>query len=490
MAIRIFDVLNFSNGKNPAADSGIQLQRELIEALLRKRTDLFFYIPVAREMLPSLAQLRQNHVRLIPCDLLARQEGGAYHFNVRELSRLLNLKEVDVDVLFVNQPELTAGLLEFFNKIHFFDIHAFNYIHWMDWKRRDNTKNRWNLPGSLSVLTSILLSTVTGCNSRYGKTKILREAAKWFNPITLAEMEKRLVVLWPGINAREILRARTGKHHPMKTLIFPFRAQRYTGFKSLIETHLANLWERRRDFRVVLTNPSDYNYIKRYPQRFPFVEVRRLDRLAYLRELWMADIVVGCHNGASQWSIAAVEAMAAACVPLLNSECFFPEMLLEALPPREHAHARERYLYYRVSFSSKLEHLLDNLDEERERAKILGRRIREFYAWETRIPDWLRCFEATDAEGGAILQRTPVIRKIERLLRSNRKCSKALILQHLGWHERSRQISWTKYRRYLRERFGENARSPVVTFEDHGRAWRRTRSRLHGRLIGSETALS
>jgi hypothetical protein len=100
-----------------------------------------------------------------------------------------------IDVLFLNQPELTAAFLDLFNKIHFFDIHSFGYIHWMDWKRADNVKNRWNQPANLNLLTSVLLSAVTGCNSHYGKQQILREAAAGFNSATLERIDSKLIPL-------------------------------------------------------------------------------------------------------------------------------------------------------------------------------------------------------------------------------------------------------------------------------------------------------
>ena len=465
MAIRVLDVLNFSNLRNPEADSGVRLQKELLTAILQKRPDFFFYLLIPHELKSSYETcFAGKNVQLIPCSVATRQQGGAYDFNARELSAILDLRRIDVDVLFINQPELTPAFLEFFNKVHFFDIHSFGYIHWMDWKRADNIKNRWNLPSNLSLLTSILLSTMTGCNSRYGRERILREAAKWFNPSALREIEKKLIPLWPGINCAEILAARTRARHGLKTIVFPCRTQKYTGFKSLVEIHLAGLWRKRRDFRLLLTNPSDYDYVKHYPRRFPFVEVCRLNRQEYLGALWMADIVVGCHTGANQWSLGVVEAMAAECIPLLNKSSFFDEMLSAVVPLREREEMSKRYFYYRQAFANRLENLLDNLEHERKRARLLGQRIRDFYSWERRVDQWIQCFEAADAASPSITVRSRMMRQIERFVSRKRKCSKASILNFLSWHPKSRHISWTKYRKRLRECFVEVPGSALVVF--------------------------
>jgi hypothetical protein len=465
MAIRVLDILNYSNRGNPLADSGVRLKKELISAILRHRSDFFFYLLVPSELLPAFEpEFRGKNVLLIPATFMSRQQGGAFHFNVPEITSLLDFKQIDVDLLFVNQPELTAPLLDLFNKVHFFDVHSFGCIHWMDWKKSDNVKNRWNQPANLSILSSILLSAITGCNSQYGKTRILKEASRWFNSTALEIMDRKLVPLWPGINTRDVIAARTSERFPVKTIIFPFRAQKYTGFKSLVEVHMANLWKRRKDFRLLLTNPSDYDYVKKYHGRFPFIEVCRLSRKDYLETLWKADIVVGCHNGSNQWSLAAVEAIAAECVPLLNQTSFFPEMILAATTKREEQTLLRKYVYYRGTFTKKLEALLDNLEEERAQIKSLSRKFRRFYNWDERVKDWIRCFELADAAAPQITERSKAIREIEALLKRNGKCTKESILRHLNWHPKSRQISWTKYRKYLRKTALEDLLSPVVTF--------------------------
>ena len=465
MTVRVLDLFNFSNLRNPDADSGVQLQKELISAVLRRRRDFFFYLLAPRELYGSLSTYFQGkQVQVLPYNGLTRQQGGAYHFDPKELSVLLDLRKIDIDVLFLNQPELAPAFLDYFNKVHFFDVHSLGYIHWMDWKRSDNTKNRWNIPGNLTILTSILVSKATGCNSQYGKYRILREAGRWFREETVLEMDRKLTPLYPGVHSREILKARSRSRNNIKTIVFPFRTQKYTGFKSLVEVHLTRLWKKRRDFRLVLTNPSDYDYIKKYPERFPFLEVRHLDRKEYLEALWKADIVVGCHNGANQWSLAVVEAMAAECVPLLNRSSFFREMLAHVVPTHKAEAILGRHTYFRSTFPRQLEALLDNLPEERRRFRSLASRIRKFYDWESRVGDWIECFELVDEACGSVTAKSKIIRRLVRYIRKEQHCSKAQILRYLDWHPKSRQIPWSRYRNYLRGIFEEDSTSAEVSF--------------------------
>ena len=182
MSVRVLDLINVSNLRNPLADSGIRLQSELLKSVLRKRPDFFFYVLIPEFLLSAVSPLfRHTNITLIPSGNLSRQQGGAYHCDFRCLSASLDLSRTDIDLLFMNQPELTPAFLDYFNKVHFFDVHSVGYIHWMDWRRQNLSKARWNIPGNLATISSILLSTVTGCNSEFGRQRILREAYQWFN---------------------------------------------------------------------------------------------------------------------------------------------------------------------------------------------------------------------------------------------------------------------------------------------------------------------
>jgi len=462
--MRILNILNFSNWRNPAADSGIRLQQELMKAVATKRQDWFFYlmVPAGLEQEVS-ASLQGMNVQLIPTTSMSRQQGGSHHLDLHELDSLLDLRRIDVDVVFINQPELTAGLLDFFNKVHFFDVHSFNYIHWMDWQRTDAVKNRWNVPGNLTVLTSILMSEVTGCNSVYGKSRILEEAKRWFNEPTLAEIERKLLPLHPGIQVAEIQAARIRPGNRVKTIIYPFRALKYTGFRTCID-HLAVLWKKRQDFRVVVTNPSNYDYIKKNSERFPFLEVGSFDRDQYLKELWKADIVIACHNGTSQWSLAAAEALAAECIPLFNRESFLTELLAAALPDGLTPAMLDRYFYYRAEFPRRLEYLLDHIGEERKRMRPIAEKVRSYYDWENRVDDWIRCFDTVDRASPELRGPTDTSRRIDAIVSRRGSVLKDDLMRELDWHVKSRHISWTRYRKYLRSKYSEDLQSPFVTF--------------------------
>jgi hypothetical protein len=234
-----------------------------------------------------------------------------------------------------------------------------------------------------------------------------------------------------------------------------------------VEVYLTQLWKERQDFQLILTNPSAYDYIRNYEEKYPFVHVHTFTREEYLEALWRADIVVGCHSGINQWSLAVTEALAADCVPLLNDEGFFKELLLESLPLKKRAISEDKYFYHRSNFCRKINALLDNLSQERIRAKAIGRHIRHFYNWGQRIEDWIKAIDGADNASPLLKDATSITRKIDQLMKSHGSCSKRMILQTLQWHPKSRYISWTRYRRYMRQKYIEGWGPSGVTFSCH-----------------------
>src|SRR5262249_13651477 len=191
----------------------------------------------------------------------------------------MDLRRMDFDLLWINQPELAPAFLDYFNKRHFFHVPAITYIHWLDWRRYDLLKNRAAEPSIVAILAGALLSSKVVCNSNYGRDQILKVAGRWFNTATLDQLSSKLVPLPPVFDAVQ-LTPRQKRPHRSKIvqIIVPHRAQKYTGFKTLIENYFPRLWSTRRDFRVLVTNPSHYDFVRRYQERYPFVRVLQLTR--------------------------------------------------------------------------------------------------------------------------------------------------------------------------------------------------------------------
>jgi hypothetical protein len=351
--------------------------------------------------------------------------------------------------LLINQPELVPAFLDYFNKRYFFHVPAISYVHWLDWRRYDSIKNRAAEPSMLATLAGALLASKVACNSMYGRGRILKAASRWFNDDILTELEKKFVLLHPAIDVVQLTCHRRSCKNRKIQIIVPHRAQKYTGFKTLIEKYLPRVWTIRRDFRVLVTNPSRYDFVRGYEQKYPFVKVVHLNRRQYLETLWDADIVIGSHVGCNQWSVATLEAICANCVPLLSSEGFYEEMLKPIVTCREWPKIRDEWFYFRGEFVSRLLALMDHIDTGRKRARVIGRRARAYYDWRAVARQWGALFESVAQTAPIVGRESEAFRALFQQIKRRGKCTKAELLSAMGWHPKSRHIPWTKYRRRL-----------------------------------------
>lgn len=448
------------------------MQAWMMKALLKRHHEICFYVLLPDSAAAEWKSSFQHHrIQLLTAPLPPKQAGGAFHFNSRSLDELIDFRRLDFDLLWINQPELTPAFLDYFNKRHFFHIPAITYIHWLDWRRYDLIKNRAAEPSTVAILAGALLSSKVACNSNYGRKRILKVAGRWFNTATLNELANKLVPLPPAIDALQ-LRPREKRQRRRKTvqIIVPHRAQKYTGFKTLIENYFPKLWSIRRDFRVLVTNPSHYDFVRRYQEKYPFVRVLRLSRAQYIERMWNADIVVGSHVGCNQWSVATLEGICSECVPLLSSEGFYKEMLDPLIRRSEWSQIADRWFYFRSEFVKRLSALIDNLDEEREMAVVVARRARRHYDWRAVADHWANLFKSVAQTAPIIGQDSRAFRTLLREVQRRGSCSKLELLNLMRWHPKSRHIPWTKYRRRLLTLTEETPDSSEVIFSRNGGA--------------------
>jgi glycosyltransferase involved in cell wall biosynthesis len=468
--LRIFAQVNYSNPKNPGADSGIQMQASMINALLKMDPGIYFYV-----LLPESAaaewklSFEHERIRVLVTQLPPRQSGGAFHFDSRALDKLIDFRCEDVDLLLINQPELVPAFLDYFNKRHFFHVPAISYIHWLDWRRYDSIKNRAVEPSIVATLAGALLSTKVACNSEYGRNRILKVAGRWFNDSVLKDLAGKLVSLHPAVDAPRSPRSKRAGNRKKIQIIVPHRAQKYTGFKTLIEKYFPRVWRVRQDFEVLLTNPSRYDFIRGYEAKHPFVTVLQLDRVQYLKALWRADIIIGSHVGCNQWSVATLEGICADCVPLLSNEGFYKEMLTPLIKPKEWPRIWDRWFYFRGEFVNRLLALMDSLEEERKMARVIGRRARRHYDWRAVAKQWADLFETVARTAPVVGSDSSAFRALLKEIELHGSRRKMELLNRMRWHPKSRHIPWTKYRRRLLMVTEETPNTSEVIFSSNGR---------------------
>jgi glycosyltransferase involved in cell wall biosynthesis len=468
LAFRVLTQINYSAGENPEGDSGLHFTAGLLHSLVSLDFDLHFYvlIPIKHEDIWVNAL---SHPRITPItiDIEPRLHGGDFQFNPTQLYRNFDLRRFDIDLLFLNQPETAPAFLHFFNKEMFYNIPAVSYVHWFDTRIPSRPKQTVHRPILLGALSGMMVSSAVGCNSAYGRKQILDYAGHWFNEETINSLEQRLRLLPPAVDVAEVEFGRMKKNERKnKRIIVNHRLLKYTGVRALLTKALPELWERRQDFSVLVTNPSHV----RLPgtiTNVPWLTVETLSRQAYFRKLWESDIVVAPHR-ATHWSISTLEAICAECVPLMNKESFFAEMmgpLISGMADTEKKHIETRWFFHRGSIVNRLSDLLDNLNEDRNIVKRVAEQSRSIYDWGVCAQAWSEMFREVELESPIIAADNPSLLKIIELIKQKGAISKAEILRRFRWAPKQRTLSWTAFRRRLKSIAPDDSSSADVVFK-------------------------
>jgi len=468
MALRVLTQVNYSAGENPEGDSGLHFTAGLLRAVAKLDPDLHFHVlvPAKHEGIWAAA-LSHARITALPIDMEPRLHGGDFQFCPARLTEVLDLRRVDFDVLFLNQPETAPAFLQFFNRQTFHNVPAIAYVHWFDTRRPATPKETLHLPALLGALTGMMASTIVGCNSNYGRERILTAAERWFHGDAIRSLSNSIRCLPPGIDVAELNRMRAPLHRRRHgQILVNHRLLKYTGVRALLSEAFPKLWAQRQDFSVVVTNPTRVR-LPATITRAPWLSVRTLDRDDYLRTLWESDLVIAPHR-ACHWSISTMEAICAGCVPLMNQESFFLELmspLLDGFSDADSAHMRAAWFYYRGNLTSRLSDLLDNLPAERWLAQQLASRARLVYDWASIAPAWLQAFYDAESRIPAMSMQNPSMRRIIALLRNGEVVSKADILKHLRWAPKQRALSWTSFRKSLKQIAFDDPASADAVFE-------------------------
>jgi len=467
MALRVLSQINYSAGENADGDSGLNFTGNLLRALVAKDADLHFYVMVP-ERHAAIWEAVLDHPQITPVvlPLQPRLHGGDFQFDPAELYRRFDLRRFDVDLLFLNQPETAPAFLQFFNRQMFHNVPCISYLHWFDTRRPSTPKQRVHEPALLAALTGLAVSDEVGCNSRYGRDQVLAHARRWFHADAVAALSQRIRILPPPVNATELAPRRRPRKNPLPLILINHRLLKYTGVRTALTTVLPRFWQDNKSFHVHVTNPSRMRLAGTITQ-VPWLTVETLPRSDYVKLLQRCDIVVAPHR-ATHWSISTVEAICAGCVPLMNVEGFFPEMfepILASLPQSVAKHISGRWFYFRGSILSRLQSLFDNLSEEREIARTVAVLAGQFYGYDAWVDPWLDMFHAAERRIPVMADRNPSLLRILDMLRRNGATSKQMILRELGWAPKQRGLSWTAFRKNLRQLASDDSRSPEAIFE-------------------------
>ena len=177
------------------------------------------------------------------------------------------------------------------------------------------------------------------------------------------------------------------------------------------------------------------------------------------------EIVIAPHRN-THWSMSTLEAICAECVPLMNRESFFSEMvepLTHCLSVRERKHIEE-WFFYRGSIVTQLSTLLDNLDGERSLIRKVAKNARSIYDSSRLAHTWRQVFQEVESQIPVIALTNPSMCKIVEMLKNESVVSKSEILRRLRWAPKQRALSWTALRKQLKSIAADDSSRPDATF--------------------------
>jgi hypothetical protein len=459
MTLRILTQLNYSAGANPDADSGLRFTGALLKNLVERDDSLHFYVLTPTKIIEECrTQFPHARITLIPLDIPPRLHGGDFSFDPTALYRQFDFRRYDVDILYLNQAETVTAFLNFFNRQTYHLIPAVTYVHWFDTRRPSTPKQRTHHPALLAALSGLAASTLIGGNSSFGRSQVIREAERWLHPDIAEDIRRKFHILPPPVSGPEIrasepaARSRPTKREVKATILLNHRLLKYTGVRQALEDSLPQLWSERRDFRVIVTNPSR----ARLPDdllRAPWVEHATVPRSKYYGKLWDAQIVLAPHR-ATHWSISTMEAVCAECLPICNSESFSREMFSPVLARMSSGSGAlfEKYcLYYRQNMRRKISQAMDDLPKLSGFRAELACATQHVYSWDICCAEWRRMFDDAYAQVPSMPFKNPSMQTLIRTLSQRGHMTKLDLLREMRWAPKTRTLSWTAFRKALRE---------------------------------------
>jgi len=227
----------------------------------------------------------------------------------------------DVDVILNNQPEVSANLRTWAsNQRREYPV-ILSFYHWLDVPEsaqfgRELSGYFWRQWDGFLSSDSVFFHN------------------KYSYDLFSSEVDRKVK------DTSEIFATKVGLFHPAptqfgleyvempeeKVILFNHRLNNTTNWKFVVEK-LNLLWEKRKDFRLWITDEGGYSLHKRYLDTFPFVYIKRIPENNYGYVISNSHFSICAHKGYSTWNMAILDSISNGLFTVVPADGVYIDML-------------------------------------------------------------------------------------------------------------------------------------------------------------------
>lgn len=344
MPMKILSYLNVSNISKLEADSGYIFQKLLFQAILKIRpnTEIYFICP---EKTPHI----DDRVTMLPIeDNYFNKYSVRFNFSWNKFMEKALILE-DVDFAIINQPELTSNFRALFSVIGNNKVKVVSYLHYIPIEKppskgKINYTESMNHGGIVSAIFSrqleaVLISDYYVTCSKFA-IEFIKSNALLVNESIGKQISSKIKIIPPPISLNEAEEQRVERQFSKKTLMYNHRLYSHYGTELIFEW-LSELYSKRQDFEVLVTDPTgdrshERNKLDKSVNRFrdwledmPFIKIKNIkDHDKYYKTLWKCYAGLAPLKPSALWSMSVVDLLACGKPVFAPNYACFPEMLI------------------------------------------------------------------------------------------------------------------------------------------------------------------
>ena len=349
-----------SNFSNLAGDTNWRVNRLLIEAMLRQREDLHFYVMTPRGWRGERGYVDDPRLTFIPVHFDTSRRISARQFDVRDLGPFHNGLTYDVDLVWCNVPELATAYSVYFahgRTQRYVPVVSHPFI------------------GTLSKYPEDRIQRIAGMipdhavfHGRYQQANTVAFAMERLGAKAADTLQRRSIAIPTIALDLDYLGQHGGKpKYEKPTIAWPHKLDEQKGYKQAFP-ELERLWSTGVRFALCVLNPGKNALSRALKLPFAF-EGEGRPHSAYLDCLSRCHVVLAWPRE-DTWSNASMEAAFYGLPVVAPRKLCFPEQMPEGYP----------YLFETAhEMRAMLQLLLEDADECEKWGAVLARHVREHH---------------------------------------------------------------------------------------------------------------